>query len=197
MVHVALVSLLGNCTFVMVQSIDMGLAMTHALDRISLHYRFHLPRNPRLQRLIQVPAPQLYTFQSNSSSVVWAPADLGLIKHIPKSARVACASHLASVLRKVVSNPDSSSNWLELFNWGRSVLCPPKRGGRRHNLSRIIRQRISSFTGDHCDNDSVKCSKSAHQQRRSTPGLNISAKTLSPQVKTVRDIVKIELDTVR
>ena len=32
-----------------------------------------------------------------------------------------------------------------LFNWTGTVLHPPKRGGRRHNLSATIKDRISTF----------------------------------------------------
>ena len=43
------------------------------------------------------------------STSVWSPDDSTVIKHIPKSARTSCASHLAALLRKTVSNPDSTS----------------------------------------------------------------------------------------
>ena len=78
---------------------------------------------------------------SSLPSAVWSPADSSLIKHIPKSARASCASHLALLLGKVVANPNSAANWLELFNWGNTVLHPPKRGGRRHKLGKTIKYR--------------------------------------------------------
>jgi len=78
--------------------------------------------------------------QSDRASDIWSPIEVSLIKHIPKSARSSCASHLASLLRKVVSDPDLSPNWLAVLNWGNAVLRPPKRGGKRHNLSKIIKQ---------------------------------------------------------
>jgi len=63
----------------------------------------------------------------------WLPGGVVPIKHIPKSARATCASHMATLLRSVVSNPRCVSNWVGLFNWTGTVLHPPKRGGRRHN----------------------------------------------------------------
>ena len=41
----------------------------------------------------------------------WAVAKRPLIKHIPKSARAACASHLAGLLRAVVSSSHDTNNW--------------------------------------------------------------------------------------
>ena len=75
----------------------------------------------------------------------WSPGNFKIIKHIPKSARASCATHLSSLLRSVVSNPASVNNWLGLFNWAGSILQPAKRGGKRHNLSTTLRNRISSF----------------------------------------------------
>ena len=76
---------------------------------------------------------------------LWLPGGVVPIKHIPKSARATCASHLATLLRSVVSNPRCVTNWVGLFNWTGTVLHPPKRGGRRHNLSATIKDRISTF----------------------------------------------------
>jgi len=76
----------------------------------------------------------------------WAPSGLPVIKHIPKSARPACTSHFAAVLRAIVAKPTDNTNWLSLFNWGVSVLQPPKRGGKRHNLTSNIKRRISEFS---------------------------------------------------
>ena len=74
----------------------------------------------------------------------WAPGDFRIIKHIPKSARGACALHLASILRSVVSDAASASNWQGLFHC--FILQPAKRGGKRHNLASTVKKRISSFS---------------------------------------------------
>ena len=84
--------------------------------------------------------------QSASSRPTWSPPGCAVIKHIPKSARPLCASHLASVLRAIVADSADYNNWLALFNWSASILQPPKRSGKRHNLSNTIKKRISDFT---------------------------------------------------
>jgi len=44
-----------------------------------------------------------------------------------------------------VSDPASATHLTALFNWAGTVLQPPKRGGKRHNLTATIKSRISSF----------------------------------------------------
>ena len=83
--------------------------------------------------------------QSSVPDRLWSPPDFALIKHIPKSARPVCVSHLTSLLRSIVQEPASVAKWLDLFNFGGAILKPPKRGGKRHNLSATVRKRISTF----------------------------------------------------
>ena len=87
------------------------------------------------------PVPPIGNLQPQSTGFVpiWSATSTAVIKRIPKSSRHACASHLASLLRKIVANPGSSSGWLDLFNWSRAVLRAPKRGRKRHNLSSAIK----------------------------------------------------------
>jgi len=44
-----------------------------------------------------------------------------------------------------VQDPVPVKKWTDLFNWGGAILKPPKRGGKRHNLSATIKKRISTF----------------------------------------------------
>ena len=78
----------------------------------------------------------------------WRPTGIPLIKHIPKAARPACAMHLAKVLHEVATHPDTSSNWITLFNWGSFALHPPERGGKHHNLTAIIKKHLTEFRGE-------------------------------------------------
>ena len=72
------------------------------------------------------------------------------IKHIPKSARPACAQRYAELLRRCKSNPHNLHAWEELLNFGKDVLAQPTRGGKRHNLASIIEKRtIQPCTADH------------------------------------------------
>jgi hypothetical protein len=75
--------------------------------------------------------------------LTWSPEQIGVIKHIPKSARPACASHLAGLLREITAHPKSVQNWTALFNWTRSILAVPARNGKKQNLTSLIKSRTS------------------------------------------------------
>lgn len=68
----------------------------------------------------------------------------GLIKHIPKSARSACATLLSSILNNIASQPDNLEAWRSLLNFGGSILLNPARTGKRHNLASIIKKRTTA-----------------------------------------------------
>jgi hypothetical protein len=88
--------------------------------------------------------PNLLT-SNDSEQAVWSPVNQGLIKFIPKSARATCAMHLAELLYKVADQPETVSNWLAVFNWPQAILEVPRRGGKRQNLTTILKKRISAF----------------------------------------------------
>jgi len=88
---------------------------------------------------------------------IWSPTDSPLIKHIPKSSRSGCAAHLASLLRAATAQDEKA--WLDLFSWGRTILLPPKRAGKRHNLASVIRSRISGFAPEHHPVQTAGCSR--------------------------------------
>ena len=81
---------------------------------------------------------------------MFSPADWGLIKHIPKSARTSCAKHLAGLLRDVVAKPRDVPGWIALLHWGGAILSVPKRGGKKHNLTSCIRKRLSEYAPTDC-----------------------------------------------
>lgn len=67
-----------------------------------------------------------------------------IIKHIPKSARHHCASQLKSVIDNIVSKPEDLHAWSNLFNFGNTMLLAPPRGGKKHNLTSIIKNRLAT-----------------------------------------------------
>ena len=44
-----------------------------------------------------------------------------------------------------MANPGDFSAWLAVICWSKIILGTPQRGGKRHNLSAVIRKRVSSF----------------------------------------------------
>lgn len=67
----------------------------------------------------------------------------GTIKHIPTSARTACADHLSGILRRIENSPDVVQNWADLLGFGNSILAVPPRAGKRNNLTKLIKNRIT------------------------------------------------------
>jgi len=53
-------------------------------------------------------------------------------------------------LRSAAAHPETSTNWEALFNWGSAILRPPKRGGKKHNLTTCIKKRISDYSPAAC-----------------------------------------------
>ena len=66
------------------------------------------------------------------------------IKHIPKTARVACVGRLTQLLDEVLDSPGDEGRWLNLLNFGGDILSKPSRGGKRHSLSAQIKKRCSN-----------------------------------------------------
>ena len=118
---------------------------------------------------------------------IWSPSNSSVIKHIPKSARPSCASHLAALLHGVVSNPESTPKWLELFNWSHAVLHTPKRGGKRHKLASTIKHHFihASFSVGQPDGDFADPTLNARRQKSTTSTVSqaVSAKLENSNVR--------------
>ena len=149
--HAAYVWQPGKFTSEGAKSTSMDLDTIHVPGLISHYSREAAPTDHSLSNLTANSANAVLLDDATQPSSIWSPADSTVIKHtvikhIPKSARHSCASHLAALLRKVVSNPDSTPKWFDLFNWGHTFLHAPKRGGKRHNLASAIKHRIASYS---------------------------------------------------
>ena len=97
------------------------------------------------------------------------------IKHIPKTARVACVGRLTQLLDEVLDSPGDEGRWLNLLNFGGDILSKPSRGGKRHSLSAQIKKR--------CSNQTVETEgRNGHRmegQRKSCPDANLAAAVTS------------------
>jgi len=98
---------------------------------------------------------------------------------------------MATLLRKVVSYPESSSKWQDLFNWSQSILSAPKRGGKHHNLASTIKRRISSYPTGQPVQASANPTHVEHRQTNSTPTISqaVSAKLEDGNVRAALRIL--------
>ena len=79
---------------------------------------------------------------ANLNVLIEHPTKRGpIIKHIPKSARQHCASELKSMLDNINNNPNDMTAWSKLLNYGNSMLLAPARGGKKRNLTSILKAR--------------------------------------------------------
>ena len=53
---------------------------------------------------------------------------------------------LVDILFEIINKPHSIESWRNLLLFGSTILVKPPRGGAKHNLSNIIRSRISQWS---------------------------------------------------
>jgi len=64
-----------------------------------------------------------------------------IIKHIPRSARAHCANELISAISKILTTPESVDAWTIFLNFSSTILTAPRRTGRKHNITTVLRKR--------------------------------------------------------
>ena len=82
-----------------------------------------------------------------------------IIKHIPKSARPSCNAYLTDLLSKLCASYDNISHWQALLDFAPTFLFKPRRTGKRHNLTSIIKKRfadINTTSATAAANDSIR-----------------------------------------
>ena len=157
----------SSCICVTAQFIDTALGRTRVLAHINPRSMRTLLATDCPVRCLLVTTCTITSVSSGQSPIApalkFSPVTFGIIKHIPKSARIACASQLASLLRQVIAHPDIAVNWQALFNWTGFVLSAPRRAGKRHNVAATIKKRAADFTASespvHADMPSTGYSK--------------------------------------
>ena len=71
--------------------------------------------------------------------------NIAVIKNIPKSARRACSTLLASLILDVINNIASAGKWNAFMSFAPTILGKTSRGGKKRNLANTIIKRISAF----------------------------------------------------
>jgi len=111
----------------------------------------------------------------------------GLIKHIPKSARPACATHLTGWLHKVRVNGNDLEAWSSLLHYGAHILHKPARTGARHNLASIIKKRMDGSGSE----VQPRPANSAHHRRRDANELLAAAVTAKVEDGNLKAAIRI------
>ncbi|ESO02480.1 hypothetical protein HELRODRAFT_161753 [Helobdella robusta] len=74
-------------------------------------------------------------------------ASFCLMDHIPKHSRTKFGQTLAKVVKEIIDKPSISISWFKLLFLPAMILRKSHRGGRRHNPTGLINQRIDNFGG--------------------------------------------------
>jgi len=81
-----------------------------------------------------------------------------LIKRIPRAARPSCAALFGDLIQAIVREPHSAAKWSDLLAFGGIVLAKPRRGGKKHNITKTILSRIADWRSKgpkHSTNDGL------------------------------------------
>src|SRR6218665_264600 len=77
------------------------------------------------------------------------PTGLGsILKHVCKGARPACAQALTTTLQEACKVPHSTSVWQNLFHFAPTIFAQPARAGKRHNLTKTLKNRTEKWRLD-------------------------------------------------
>ena len=99
-----------------------------------------------------------------------------MIKHTPKSARQNCDSELKSMLDNINNSPNDMTAWSKLLNYGNSMLLAPARGGKKRNLTSILKARS---VNDHLSYPVLRVTK----QRTTKTELSSSAANVTSKIE--------------
>ena len=106
------------------------------------------PRQPTSLELNTFSHPQVFT---------------AVIKHVPKSARSACAKLLSDILPLILNDYTNVKHWNLLFNFASTIFTKPGRSSQINSLSSIIKKRTINYITNIPDQASIPCYRQHHR----------------------------------
>lgn len=108
-----------------------------------------------------------------------------LMKHIPRSARFAVASVLLVLLQSVTDTPDDATKWADLLSFGPLILTKPPRGGRKHNLTKLILNRVTLWRAGErsAANSQTSCTRRTSSRTQPTDRTRTLASLVSTKIE--------------
>ena len=86
-----------------------------------------------------------------------------IIKHVPKSARSACAKLLSDILQLILNDYTNVKHWNLLFNFASTIFAKPGRSSQINSLSPIIKKRTINYITNIPDQASIPCYRQHHR----------------------------------
>src|SRR6218665_262773 len=65
------------------------------------------------------------------------------MRHVPKGARTCTGLLLTDIINRLILDPMQLDNWRCILCFGAVILEQPRHGGKRHNLTSIIKKRTT------------------------------------------------------
>src|SRR6218665_3454998 len=91
----------------------------------------------------------------------------GLLRHIPKGARTCAARLLTKIINNITQDPNAIDGWRSLLSFGALVLERPSRGGKRRNLTEMVKKLASDVSfQDQATADNLFTSEPGHEIHR-------------------------------
>ena len=94
---------------------------------------------------LDVSVPTLLSGNSYASILQHPKFNCAIIKHIPKSARSACAKLLSEILQKIVSDSNEISAWSKLLYYAPTILEKPAKKGQNDSLASVIKKKTTNY----------------------------------------------------
>src|SRR6218665_1812281 len=110
----------------------------------------------------------------------------GLLRHIPKGARTCAARLLTKIINNITQDPNAINRWQSLLSFGALVLERPSRGGKRRNLTEMVKKRASDV--------SFQDQATADNLFTSEPGFEIHRNAGSDQTRSLAAAVAAKLE---
>ena len=92
----------------------------------------------------QPPTHTLRDVGSQQNRFSYLQDSVCLLNHLPKASRAGCGSRLVQILWDLTSDWQTLQNWDKLFLFGRQILAKPSRGGRKANITKVIKSRLAN-----------------------------------------------------
>ena len=86
-----------------------------------------------------------------------------VIRHVPTSARSACAKLLSDILQLILKDYSNVRSWNLLFNFANTIFAKPSISGQNNYLSSIIKKRTINYITNIPDQASIPCYRQHHR----------------------------------
>ena len=112
-----------------------------------------------------------------------------IIKHIPRSARPHCATQLTAAIKKITAQPEDSTTWSRLLNYGEQILQAPARSGHKHNVANAMKKRTMDTTSTAAVHQSTRSRSKTHLDEGAALAMAVRSKLEDGNIRAAVRII--------